>query len=118
MKTLGGRGAAGLYGRALGYAEPGTGYFSPDFYGLAEGRGTMALGGPRWGGRLGAGLGIQQVGRDGAIQSEWHAEGRLAYRWAVVDQVELSAGASNSAASSTSGAYQYFASALTARFGF
>jgi tetratricopeptide (TPR) repeat protein len=117
MKSLGALGAAGLYGRAMSFAAPGVGYFSPDFFGLAEARASLALRGGPWGGRVGGGLGIQQVGRAAAIQSEWHAEGRLAYRWAVVDQIELSAGASNSAASSTSGAYQYFASALTVRFG-
>ena len=118
MRSFGPRVSAGVLSRVLAYDERGAGYFSPDRFGMAEGRANVAWAVKPWSGRVGAGLGVQQVGRGVATQSEWHGEGRLACRWAVTNQVELAAGASNSANTSTSGAYRYLSSALTLRIGF
>jgi hypothetical protein len=109
--------ALGLYGRAMGYDEPGTGYFSPDRFLLGELRGSYSIGTRRFEGRLSGGFGAQQVGEDGDTQSEWHAEARIARRWAASNEVALSGGVSTSAAASTTGAYRYYTAALTVRLG-
>jgi hypothetical protein len=102
----------------LAYDEHGVGYFSPDRFGMAEARASLAWGRNAWSGRVGGGLGAQQVGRGAASQSQWHAEGRIGCGWANANRLELSVGASNSATSSTTGAYRYLSSALTLHIGF
>ena len=112
-----GRWSMGAYARVLSYDQRGVGYFSPDRFAVAEGRGSARFENASWAGRLGGGLGVQQVGSQGAGQTAWHVEGRMARRWAAVNQLELSLGASNSAASSTTGAYRSWSGALTLRIG-
>jgi tetratricopeptide (TPR) repeat protein len=107
----------GIYARILGYRSPGFGYFSPDRFLVSEGSGSYTYGLRQWEARLSGGLGVQQVGEGGRAQSEWHAEARLARRWSVINEVALSGGISNSAESSTTGAYRYYTAALSVRLG-
>lgn len=107
----------GVYGRALGYDRKGSGYFAPDRFLVGEARGSYTYGFRRWEAKLSGGLGAQQVGRSGRAQSEWHAEARVARRWSVSNEVALSGGFSNSAVSSTTGAFRYYTGALSVRVG-
>jgi tetratricopeptide (TPR) repeat protein len=97
----------GGLGRMLWFEVPGTGYFSPDRFTTAEIRAGFARPGRTWESRLSGGLGGQQIGTSGAWQVAWHAEGRAAKRFATRHQIELFAGISNSALSSTTGAYRW-----------
>jgi len=110
--------AAGLAGRILGYRFAGVGYFSPDLYWYLETRGswTRQFQG-RWEARVSAGVGVQQIEAGSSLQGEWHLEGRIARQFRLVDEVALSGGLTNSAASSTTGAYRYYTAALTGRIG-
>lgn len=107
----------GLFGRALGYQDPGAGYFTPNRFLVGETRGSFTYGVRRWVARISGGLGLQQIGKGAKAQSEWHAEARAARRWSVDNEVALSAGFSNSAESSTTGAFRYYTAALTVRLG-
>lgn len=107
----------GVYGRALGYDQAGSGYFAPDRFLVGEARGSYTYGRERWEAKLSGGLGAQQVGKNGRAQSEWHAEARLARRWATINEAALSGGFSTSAVSSTTGAFRYYTAALTVRVG-
>ena len=108
---------AGLYGRVMGYKQDGFGYFTPDLFFVTEGRGAYKRTMGRWNVRLSTGLGIQQVGRDGAAQFEYHFEGRVGRQWGVINEIALSGGLTNSAVSSTTGAFRYYTALLTARIG-
>jgi tetratricopeptide (TPR) repeat protein len=107
----------GLFGRALGYDQRGIGYFAPDRFLVGEARGSYTYGVRRWEARLSGGLGLQQVGKGATAQSEWHAEARALRRWSVINEVALSGGISNSAESSTTGAFRYYTAALSVRLG-
>ena len=107
----------GLYGRALSYDFKGVGYFSPDPFLLGEARSAWTRVGGRWETRLSGGLGVQQIGSGARAQSEWHVEGRVARRWATINEVALSAGFSTSAVSSTTGAFDFYTMALSLRLG-
>ncbi len=107
----------GLWGRALGYDNPGTGYFAPDRFLVGEARGSYTYGWRRWETRVSGGLGVQQAGKGNDAQSEWHAEGRLVRRWGTINELWLSGGLSNSAESSTTGAFHYYTFSLGARLG-
>jgi hypothetical protein len=107
----------GLFGRTLSYDRKGVGYFSPDRFSVLEATAGYSLETGFWTGNLGGGLGAQQVGKRGAAQSEWHVEGRLGRRWGVGNQVELFGLVTNSAVSSTVGAFRYRSAGLTVRLG-
>jgi tetratricopeptide (TPR) repeat protein len=107
----------GLFGRALGYDQRGVGYFTPDRFLVGEVRGSYTYGIRRWEARVSGGLGLQQVGRGATAQSEWHAELRALRRWSINNEVALSGGLSNSAESSTTGAFRYYTAALSVRVG-
>jgi tetratricopeptide (TPR) repeat protein len=107
----------GLFGRVLGYESPGAGYFTPDRFLVGELRGSWTWAVRKWESRLSAGLGLQQVGSDARAQSQWHAEARLARRFGTINEVALGAGISNSAVSSTTGAFRYYSAQLSARLG-
>jgi tetratricopeptide (TPR) repeat protein len=109
--------SVGLFGRTLSYERRGVGYFSPDRFSVLEATAAYSLETGFWTGSLGGGLGAQQVGERGAAQSEWHAEGRLGRRWGVGNRVELFGLVTNSAVSSTSGAFRYRSAGLTVRLG-
>jgi thioredoxin-like negative regulator of GroEL len=108
----------GLFGRTLSYDRRGVGYFSPDRFSVLEATAGFSVVDPGpWSGSLGGGLGAQQVGRRGAAQSEWHVEGRVGRRWGIGNRVELFGLLTNSAVSSTSGAFRYRSAGLTVRLG-
>jgi tetratricopeptide (TPR) repeat protein len=108
---------AGVYGRTLGYDERGVGYFSPDRFNLLEAVAGYTLDSGPWSGRLSGGLGGQEIGRRGATQTEWHLEARLGRRWGVGNRVEAFGLVTNSAVSSTTGAFRYRSAGLLARIG-
>lgn len=108
---------AGVYGRTLGYDERGVGYFSPDRFNLLEALAGYKLDSGPWSGRLGGGLGGQEIGRGGATQTEWHLEARLGRRWGVGNRVEAFGLVTNSAVSSTTGAFRYRSAGVLARIG-
>ncbi len=116
-KRLAQRYTVGLFGRIMGYDAPGAGYFAPDRFLLAEARGSWTWAVRKWESRLSAGLGLQQVGKDATAQSEWHAEARLARRFGTINEVAFGVGISNSAVSSTTGAFRYYSAQLSARLG-
>jgi tetratricopeptide (TPR) repeat protein len=107
----------GLFGRTLSYQRRGTGYFSPDRFSVFEATAGYTHEGNRWIGSLSGGLGVQQVGRRGAAQGEWHLEGRLGPRWGSGNRIELFGLITNSAVSSTTGAFRYRSAGLTVRLG-
>ena len=109
--------SGGLFARVMGYAFKGVGYFSPDFYYTAEVRGAYTYTTRLWDARASGGLGFQQVGSGGSLQSEWHLEGLVARRFGVANEIGLTAGITNSLASSSTGAYRYATAALTVRLG-
>ncbi len=109
--------SVGLFGRTLSYERSGVGYFSPDRFSVLEATAGYSLETRFWSGSLGGGFGAQQVGRRGATQSEWHAEGRVGRRWGVGNRVELFGLVTNSAVSSTTGAFRYRSAGLTVRLG-
>jgi tetratricopeptide (TPR) repeat protein len=107
----------GVMARALGYDFKGIGYFSPDWFSVYEARGGYTRTGLQWNGRISGGLGVQQVGSGANLQSEWHLEGRLGRKWGEMNIVEVFAGISNSAESSTTGAFEYRTAGIVVRIG-
>ncbi len=107
----------GVFGRIMSDDERGIGYFSPDRFYLLEGQAGYNLETGSWAGRLSGGLGGQQIGRRGTGQSEWHIEGRLARRWGAGNRIEIFGLVTNSAVSSTTGAFRYRSAGITLRLG-
>ena len=109
--------SVGLFGRTLSYERPGEGYFSPDRFSVLEATATYSADTRPWGGSIGGGLGAQQVGETGEAQVEWHLEGRLGRAWGTGNRVELFGLVTNSAVSSTTGAFRYRSAGLNLRLG-
>jgi hypothetical protein len=107
----------GAYGRTLAYQRRGLGYFSPDRFRLLEGLAGYNLDAGRWDGRFSAGFGAQQISRGGAAQSEWHLDARLGRRWGVGNRLDVFGAVTNSAVSSTSGAFRYRTAGVSVRLG-
>lgn len=107
----------GAYGRTLAYERRGLGYFSPDRFRLLEGLAGYNLDAGRWDGRFGAGLGAQQIGRGGVAQTEWHLEARIGRRWGVGNRLDVFGAVTNSAVSSTTGAFRYRTAGVSVRLG-
>jgi tetratricopeptide (TPR) repeat protein len=107
----------GLFGRTLSYEERGIGYFSPDRFNLLEAQAGYNLESGQWDGRFIGGLGAQQIGKRGEAQSEWHLEARLARRWGVGNRIEAFGLVTNSAVSSTTGAFRYRSAGVVVRVG-
>ncbi|MGH7510170.1 MAG: tetratricopeptide repeat protein [Gemmatimonadales bacterium] len=107
----------GLFGRTLTYQRRGVGYFSPDRFSVLEALAGYDVESRSWIGGLSGGLGAQQVGERGAAQTEWHVEGRVGRRWGMGNRVELFGMITNSAVSSTTGAFRYRSAGLTIRLG-
>jgi Flp pilus assembly protein TadD len=107
----------GVFGRTLSYEERGIGYFSPDRFSVLEGIAGYSHESKGWALDLSGGLGAQQVGERGAAQSEWHLEARVGPRWGSGNRIEVFGLVTNSAVSSTTGAFRYRAAGLTARIG-
>ncbi len=115
--TLGRRFFLGAVGRTLSYDRRGSGYFSPDRFSLLEAVGGYNLASGMLDGRFSGGLGAQQIGEQGATQSEWHMEARLGRRWGAGNRVEVFGLVTNSAVSSTSGAFRYRSAGMSVRLG-
>ena len=107
----------GASGRTLSYDQRGIGYFSPDRFSLLEAVGGYILASKLWEGRFGGGLGAQQIGDQGDAQSEWHLEARLGRRWGTGNRVDLFGMVTNSAVSSTNGAFRYSSAGMSVRLG-
>ena len=107
----------GAYGRTLAYERKGLGYFSPDRYRLLEGLAGYNLEAGHWDGRFSGGLGAQQIGRGGVAQSEWHLEARIGRRWGTGNRLDVFGAVTNSAVSSTSGAFRYRTAGVSVRLG-
>jgi Flp pilus assembly protein TadD len=107
----------GAMARVLGYEFTGVGYFSPDRFTVYEIRGGYTRNITPWSWRISGGLGTQQVGSGAKSQSEGHLEGRLGRNWSNRNVVEVFAGISNSAESSTTGAFRYRTAGLVIRLG-
>ena len=107
----------GAYGRTLAYERKGLGYFSPDRFHLLEGLAGYNLDRGRWDGRLGGGLGAQQIGRNGTAQTEWHIEARLGRRWGTGNRFDVFGAVTNSAVSSTTGAFRYRTAGVSLKLG-
>jgi tetratricopeptide (TPR) repeat protein len=117
LQTIHRRFFVGAFGRTLSYDRKGTGYFSPDRFRLLEALTGYSIESGTWDGRLSGGLGAQQVGRDGDAQSEWHLEARIGRRWGIANRMELFGLVTNSAVSSTTGAFRYRSAGVTLRLG-
>jgi hypothetical protein len=107
----------GAFGRMLSYQHRGIGYFSPDRFSVGEGVAGYTLERGTWLAALSGGAGVQQVGEDGTAQSEWHVEGRLDKRWGSGNSIEVFGLVTNSAVSSTTGAFRYGSAGLSLRLG-
>lgn len=107
----------GAAARTLSYDRRGIGYFSPDRFRFLEGIAGYNLESGSWIGGLSGGAGAQQVGKAGATQSEWHLEGRLGQRWGRGNRVEVFGVVTNSAVSSTTGAFRYRSAGILLRLG-
>ena len=114
-QKIGRRLSVGAFGRTLSYERRGLGYFSPDRFSVLEGVAGYSHESRGWIASLSGGLGAQQVGEDGVAQTEWHLEGRVGPRWGSGNRIELYGLVTNSAVSSTTGAFRYGAAGLTAR---
>jgi hypothetical protein len=107
----------GAEGRRLTYRRRDPGYFSPDRFSVLEGIAGYSLEGSPWIAGLSGGLGGQQVGRQGKTQTEWHLEGRTGKRWGRGNRIELFGLVTNSAVSSTTGAFRHRSAGLSVRLG-
>ena len=116
-QKIGRRLSLGIFGRRLSYDRRGIGYFSPDRFSVLEGTAVYAVETRTWSGSMGGGLGAQQVGKDGTAQTEWHIEGRVGRGWGVGNRVELFGLITNSAVSSTTGAFRYRSAGVNVRLG-
>jgi tetratricopeptide (TPR) repeat protein len=105
----------GVFGRTLSYEQRIIGYFSPDRFSVLEGVAGYAHESRTLLVSLSGGLGAQKVGEEGAAQTEWHLEGRVGPRWGAGNRVELFGLITNSAVSSTTGAFRYRSAGITAR---
>jgi hypothetical protein len=114
-QKVGSRFFVGAFGRTLSYERRGTGYFSPDRFSLLEGIAGYNEERRSWSASLSGGLGAQKVGAEGDAQTEWHLEGRVGPRWGSGNRVELFGMVTNSAVSSTTGAYRYRTAGITVR---
>jgi len=116
-QTIHGELFVGVYGRTLAYERRGSGYFSPNRFRLLEGLAGYSLDHGHWNGRLSGGLGAQQIGRRGVAQSEWHIDARLGHRWGTGNRLDLFGAVTNSAVSSTTGAFRYRNAGVSLRLG-
>jgi tetratricopeptide (TPR) repeat protein len=107
----------GAFARTLSYDHAGIGYFSPDRFSVLEGLAGYNLERGAWIGSLSGGVGAQQVGKGGVAQTEWHLDGRLGQRWGTGNRIEIFGLVTNSAVSSTTGAFRYGSAGILLRLG-
>jgi len=108
---------AGVFGRTLSFERRGVGYFSPDRFSVLEGVAGYHYESRSWLAAVSGGLGAQQVGERGAAQTEWHVDGRVGTRWGIGNRLELFGLITNSAVSSTTGAFRYRSAGLSLTLG-
>ena len=102
----------------MSYDEIGVGYFSPDRFRVLEAVAGYNLDAAAWEGRFSGGLGGQQIGRGASSQSEWHLDARLSRLWGTGNRVEAFGGLTNSAVSSTTGAFRFGTAGVSVQVGF
>jgi hypothetical protein len=107
----------GVFGRTLSYERRGVGYFSPDRFSVLEGTAGYNLDSGAGLLTLGGGVGGQQIGKNGASQTEWHVDGRVGRKWGTGNRIELFGLITNSAVSSTTGAFRHRSAGLSVRLG-
>jgi tetratricopeptide (TPR) repeat protein len=107
----------GTEGKRFTYRRRDARYFSPDRFSVLEGIAGYSLEESAWIASLSGGLGAQQVGKQGKTQTEWHLEGRTGKRWGGGNRIELFGLVTNSAVSSTTGAFRHRSAGLTVRLG-
>lgn len=117
-KTLRPNLTAGLFTRIMGYDFHGVGYFSPNRLLVIEGRSAYGFTRAPWHGRVSGGLGIQQIGTGSSAQVEGHVDGRVGRNWRGENTVDLFAGFSTSAESSTTGAFRYYTAGVIVKLVF
>jgi Flp pilus assembly protein TadD len=118
LARVGGGLQLGAYGRLLSYrqARPGV-YFAPDRFTTLEARAVYMWRRGQWGARGDGGLGTQQVFKGAKTQSEWHLGLSLSREWWSNGEIRLGGAITNSAASSTTGAFRYRSITLSVRQG-
>jgi len=118
LAGVGGGLQLGVYARLLSYrqARPGV-YFAPDRFTILEARAVYAWRRGQWSARGDGGLGAQQVFKGAKTQSEWHLGLSLSREWWSNGAVVLGGAITNSAASSTTGAFRYRSITLSLRQG-
>jgi len=118
LAGVGGGLQLGVYGRVLSYrtTRPGV-YFAPDRFTTVEARAVYAWRRGQWSARGDGGLGTQQVLSSGKAQSEWHLGLSLSREWWSNGEIRLGGAITNSAVSSTTGAFHYRSIALSVRQG-
>lgn len=118
LAGVGGGLQLGVYGRLLSYRQPRPGvYFAPDRFTILEARAVYAWRRGQWGARGDGGLGTQQVFKGAKTQSEWHLGLSLSREWWSNGEMRLGGAITNSAASSTTGAFRYRSITLSVRQG-
>jgi tetratricopeptide (TPR) repeat protein len=116
-QRIGRRIFAGVFGRTLSFERRGAGYFSPDRFSVLEGVAGYHYESRSWLAAVSGGLGAQKVGERGAAQTEWHIDGRVGTRWGIGNRLELFGLITNSAVSSTTGAFRYRSAGLSLTLG-
>jgi tetratricopeptide (TPR) repeat protein len=118
LAGVGGGLQLGVYARVLSYraARPGV-YFAPDRFTTVEARAVYTRRRGQWGARGDGGFGTQQVLKNGKAQSEWHLGVSLSREWWSNGELVLGGAITNSAASSTTGAFRYRSLTLSLRQG-
>ena len=118
LAGVGGGLQVGVYGRVLSYRTTHAGvYFAPDRFTTVEARAVYTWRRRQWGARGDGGFGTQQVLKSGKAQSEWHLGVSLSREWWNNGELVLGGAITNSAASSTTGAFRYRSITLSVRQG-
>lgn len=116
-RTLGPHFFVGSFGRMLWFDHQGTGYFSPNRFSVLEGQAGYTYDRGAWSGILSGGLGGQQVAKTGVWQSQWHLDARIGKLLGGSNRADLFGTITNSAVSSTSGAFRYKTAGVSLRIG-
>ncbi len=116
-RTLGSHFFAGSFGRVVWFEHHGIGYFSPDRFTVLEGQAGYTYDQGAWSSVLSGGLGGQQVAKSGVWQSQWHLDARIGKLFGKSNRADLFGTITNSAVSSTSGAFRYKTAGVSLRIG-
>ncbi|MBX6365977.1 MAG: tetratricopeptide repeat protein [Gemmatimonadetes bacterium] len=106
----------------FGFEHASTdGYFSPDFYGLAEMGGRWLRDNGRWSAVAELAPGVQKIGRDGKAAGTFRISGRVGYSVAPGRQIGLALGYSTTGLQSLApgaAGYRYTSAVLSAGWAF